>query len=227
MSAAKGKKAEDTVTRNIVIGTIVFVLIAVGGLIAYEKNQESAVSQAIPSQVSADNGYAISFNTELTGVPVVDIYEDFQCPVCMQFEAVNMKYIDSLVTEKKATVRYHILSFIGDESVLAANASACANDEDKFLAFHNSLYANQPAAENSGEWSNERLIAIAKVAGISGKKFESCVNDGTYAGWVAKVAEAGSKSGVNSTPTVFVNGKEIDRNKDYFSAVNFKAAIEG
>jgi protein-disulfide isomerase len=227
MSAAKGKKAEDTVTRNIVIGTIVFVLIAVGGLIAYEKNQKGAVSQAIPSQVSADNGYAISFNTELTGVPVVDIYEDFQCPVCMQFEAVNMDYIDSLVTEKKATVRYHILSFIGEESVLAANASACANDEDKFLAFHNSLYANQPAAENSGEWSNERLIAIAKVAGISGKKFESCVNDGTYAGWVAKVAEAGSKSGVNSTPTVFVNGKEIDRNKDYFSAVNFKAAIEG
>lgn len=227
MSASKGKKAEDTVTRNIVIGTIVFVLIAVGGLIAYEKNQKGAVSQAIPSQVSADNGYAISFNTELTGVPVVDIYEDFQCPVCMQFEAVNMDYIDSLVTEKKATVRYHILSFIGDESVLAANASACANDEDKFLAFHNSLYANQPATENSGEWSNERLIAIAKVAGISGKKFESCVNDGTYAGWVAKVAEAGSKSGVNSTPTVFVNGKEIDRNKDYFSAVNFKAAIEG
>lgn len=227
MSAAKGKKAEDTVTRNIVIGTIVFVLVAVGGLIAYEKNQKGAVSQAIPSQVSADNGYAISFNTELTGVPVVDIYEDFQCPVCMQFEAVNMDYIDSLVTEKKATVRYHILSFIGDESVLAANASACANDEDKFLAFHNSLYANQPASENSGEWSNERLIAIAKVAGISGKKFESCVNDGTYAGWVAKVAEAGSKSGVNSTPTVFVNGKEIDRNKDYFSAVNFKAAIEG
>ena len=227
MSAAKGKKSEDNVTRNIVIGTIVFVLIAVGGLVAYEKKQSGAVSQAIPSQVSAENGYAITFNTELTGVPVVDIYEDFQCPVCMQFEAVNMKYMTSLVTEKKATVRYHILSFIGDESRFAANASACANDENKFLAFHNALYANQPASENSGEWSNARLIAIAKAAGISGKKFESCVNDGTYVGWVAKVAEAGAKSGVNSTPTVFVNGKEIDRNKDYFSAVNFKAAIEG
>lgn len=226
MSAAKGKKAEDTVTRNIVIGTIVAVLVIAGGFI-YMDNRADQLPSAIPSQVSAENGYAISFNTELTGVPVVDIYEDFQCPVCMQFEAVNMKYIDSLVTEKKATVRYHILSFIGEESVLAANASACANDENKFLAFHNSLYVNQPAAENSGEWSNDRLIAIAKAAGISGKKFESCVNDGRYAGWVAKVAEAGSKSGVNSTPTVFVNGKEIDRNKDYFSAVNFKAAIEG
>ncbi len=227
MAAPKGKKSEDTVTRNIVIGTIVFVLVAVSGFIYFEKNQESAISQAIPSAVSEESGYAISFNTELTGVPVVDIYEDFQCPVCMQFEAVNMKYLESLVTEKKATVRYHILSFLGDESKRAANASACANEEDKFLAFHSAMYANQPAAENSGEWSNDRLIAIGKAAGISSKTFESCVNEGTYAGWVQKVAEAAAKSGVNSTPTVFVDGKEIDRNKDYFSATNFKAAIEG
>jgi protein-disulfide isomerase len=52
------------------------------------------------------------------------------------------------------------------------------------------------------------------------------VNDSKYEGWVAKVAEAGSKAGVNSTPTVFVNGKEIDRNTEYFSAEKFKAAVE-
>lgn len=226
MAAAKGKKSEDTVTRNIVIGTIVAVIVIAGGFIWMDNRSES-LPAAIPSAVSEESGYAISFNTELTGVPVVDIYEDFQCPVCMQFEAVNMKYLESLVTEKKATVRYHILSFLGDESKRAANASACANEEDKFLAFHSSMYANQPAAENSGEWSNERLIAIGKAAGITGKSFESCVNEGTYAGWVGKVAEAAAKSGVNSTPTVFVDGKEINRESDYFSAPNFKAAIEG
>jgi protein-disulfide isomerase len=47
-----------------------------------------------------------------------------------------------------------------------------------------------------------------------------------YEGWVAKVAEAGTKAGVNSTPTVFVNGKEIDRNSEYFNASKFKAAVE-
>ena len=226
MAAPKGKKSEDTVTRNIVIGTIVSVIVIAGGFI-WMDNRSDSLPSAIPSAVSEESGYAISFNTELTGVPVVDIYEDFQCPVCMQFEAVNMNYLQSLVTEKKATVRYHILSFLGDESKRAANASACANEEDKFLAFHSAMYANQPAAENSGEWSNERLIAIGKAAGISSKTFESCVNEGTYAGWVQKVAEAAAKSGVNSTPTVIVDGKEIDREKDYFSAPNFKAAIEG
>jgi protein-disulfide isomerase len=52
------------------------------------------------------------------------------------------------------------------------------------------------------------------------------VKDMKYEGWVSKVAEAASKSGVNSTPTVFVNGKELDRNTEYFSADKFKAAIE-
>jgi len=184
-------------------------------------------STAIPAAVSAEKGYAISFNTELTGVPVLDIYEDFQCPICQQFEGVNYKYVQSLVVDKKATVHYHVLSFIGDESVRAANASACANDEGKFIEFHNDLYANQPKTENSKEWSDSRLIEIGKLAGITGTTFESCVKDQKYITWVEKVAAAGAKSGVNSTPTVFVNGKEINRNTDYFDGAKFKAAVEG
>ena len=138
-----------------------------------------------------------------------------------------MKYIESLITEKKATVHYHILSFLGDESVRAANASACAADEGKFMQFHNGLYANQPQAENSGEWSDERLIAIGATAGIASDAFEKCVKNKGYEGWVSKSAEAAAKANINSTPTVFVNGKEIDRQTQYMSAANFKAAVEG
>jgi protein-disulfide isomerase len=88
------------------------------------------------------------------------------------------------------------------------------------------MYANLPANENSGEWTNDRIVEIAAAAGIKSSTFESCVKDMKYQGWVGKVAEAGSKSGVGSTPTVFVNGKEIDRNSEYFDTVKFKAAVE-
>jgi protein-disulfide isomerase len=189
-------------------------------------SKNRSISQEIPATVSADNGYAISFNTEDKTLPIVDIYEDFQCPICQQFEGLNGEYINSLITEKKAAIRFNILSFLGTESVLAANAAACSNDEDKFLDFHLGLYANQPGAENSGEWSAERLIAIGEASGITSSSFKSCVNDLKYEGWVAKVAEAASSAGVNSTPTVFVNGKEIDRNSEYFNADKFKAAVE-
>lgn len=221
-SAANGGK--DNFTRYLVIGVVVLVIGIMIVPTVISKNKK--VSEAIPSTVSADNGYAIEFNKELTNLPVVDIYEDFQCPICQQFEALHGKYINSLVAEKKAIVRFHMLSFLGAESVRAANGAACANDEGKFLDYHLGMYANLPAAENSGEWTNERIIDIAAASGIKSSSFESCVNDMKYEGWVNKVAEAGSRSGVNSTPTVFVNGKEIDRNSEYFNADKFKAVVE-
>jgi protein-disulfide isomerase len=221
-NAPKGGK--DNFTRYLVIGVVVAVVAIMVVPTVISKNR--TVSQVIPATVSEDNGYAISFNTEDETLPVVDIYEDFQCPICQQFEGLNGEYINSLITEKKAAVRFNILSFLGTESVLAANAAACSNDEDKFLDFHLGLYANQPGAENSGEWSAERLIAIGAASGLTSDSFKSCVKELKYEGWVAKVAEAGSKAGVNSTPTVFVNGKEIDRNSEYFNADKFKAAVE-
>lgn len=224
MSKKNAPQGKDNFTRYLVIGVVVAVL----GIMVVPTvlSKTKSVSQAIPATVSAADGYAISFNSELKDLPVVDIYEDFQCPICQQFEALNGKYINSLVAEKKAIVKFHPLSFIGPESVRAANAAACANDEGKYLDFHLGLYANQASSENSGAWTNDRLIAIAGASGIKSAAFNSCVKDGKYEGWVGKVAEAGSKAGVNSTPTIFVNGKEIDRNTEYFSADKFKAAVE-
>jgi protein-disulfide isomerase len=224
MSSKNAKPGKDNFTRYLVIGVVVAVVAIMVVPTVISKNK--SVSQEIPATVSADSGYAISFNEEIKGLPVVDIYEDFQCPICQQFEGLNGQYINSLITDKKAIVKFHPLSFIGPESVRAANAAACANDENKFVDFHLGLYANQPSAENSGAWSNDRIIAIADTVGIKSDAFNSCVKSMKYEGWVNKVAAAGSKAGVNSTPTVFVNGKELDRNTEYFSADKFKAAVE-
>ena len=224
MSEKNNKPGKDNFTRYLVIGMVVAVLGIMVVPTVLSKNK--SVSQEIPSSVSATDGYAIGFNTENKDLPIVEIYEDFQCPICQQFEGLNGQYINSLISEKKAAVKFHLLSFIGPESVRAANAAACSNDEDKFVDFHLSLYANQPGSENSGTWTTDRLIAIGESVGITSESFKSCVKNLKYEGWVSKVAEAGSKSGVNSTPTVFVNGKEIDRNSEYFSANKFKAAVE-
>jgi protein-disulfide isomerase len=188
-------------------------------------SKKTDTSAKIPAAVSADRGYGIVFNGELTGVPVLDIYEDFQCPVCAQFEKLQGDYIESLIAEKKATVVYHTLSFLGPESVNAANAAACSADQGKFLQYHRALYANQPQ-ENTGVWSTDVLGILGQAAGITSKEFTSCVNDMSYQGWVNNVAAAGAKANVNSTPTVFINGKEIDRQSEYFDAAKFKAAVE-
>ena len=219
----KQQPGKDNFTRNLVIGVVVGVVLIM--LVPTLLSKQTDSSAKTPASVSADRGYGIVFNDELKGVPVIDIYEDFQCPVCGQFEAAQGDYLESLIAEKKATVVYHTLSFLGPESIAAANAAACAADEGKFLDFHKLLYVNQPK-ENSGAWSNANLAEFGKSVGITSDKFATCVNKGKFADWVGNVATEGAKKNVNSTPTVFINGKELNRGNDYYDRNLFKAAVE-
>jgi protein-disulfide isomerase len=221
--STKPKPGKDNFTRNLVIGVVVGVILIM--LVPTLISKQTDTSAKIPASVSAERGYGVVFNGELTGVPVIDVYEDFQCPVCAQFEAAQGDYLESLIEEKKATVVFHTLSFIGSESVLAANAAACSADEDKFLALHKMLYQTQPK-ENSGAWTNESLVSAGNSVGISSESFEKCVNTGEYAGWVNNVAAAAAQEDVNSTPTVFINGKELKRGNEYYDRALFKAAVE-
>jgi protein-disulfide isomerase len=221
---ATSSSGGDKVTRNLVIGMVALVVV-VGASFSYFGSKGSTTA-AIPASVSKTDGYGIVFNADVPNVPTIDIYEDFQCPVCARFSAINGITIEKAIEEKKAKVVYHTLSFLGTESVLAANAGACAADEDKFLAFHKAFYTNQPA-ENAGAINATFLKALGASIGITSDKFATCVDNGGYSDWVKNVAEAGSKANVNSTPTVFVNGKEIDRNTEYFNVEAFANAIKG
>ena len=215
----------DKITRNIVIGMVVLV-ISVG--IAFSMlGNKSIGGAAIPSSVSKSDGYGLVFNGNLTGKPVVDLWEDFQCPICARFETTNGAYMQTLISEKRAKVVFHLLSFIGPESVLAANAGACAADESKFLQFHTYLYGHQSTTENSGLWSNDGLIKAGTAVGLTSSTFKSCITSAKYGSWVTNVANDGSNKKIDSTPTVFVNGKAIDRNTQYFDPLAFSGAVEG
>jgi hypothetical protein len=188
-------------------------------------SKQTDTTAAIPASVSAEDGYGIVFNKELTDAPFIEIYEDFQCPACARFESISGEYIEELITTKKAKVAFHTLSFLGGESQIAANAAACSADEGKFLQLHKTLFANQPS-ENSGAWTSSYFSTLGLGLGISSPEYDKCVSGNKYLGWVKNVAEEGAKRNINSTPTVLINGKEIDRNKAYASLAEFMLAIE-
>ena len=197
------QKGGDKVTRNIVIGMVLVVVLA--GVGASLFSSHSANSAAKPVLASKADGYGITINP--TAKVKVDFWEDFQCPNCRNFEAVNNAYVDSLVRAGKIKAVYHPMSFIGPESILAANAAGCAADAGKFLEFHTALYANQSKTENSGLWNAQVLTVLGIGVGIKDKNFASCVKSSKYEGWVSTIETDATKQGVNSTPTVFVNGK--------------------
>jgi protein-disulfide isomerase len=224
MSKAKNPAGgKDNFTRNLVIAVVIGVVLIM--LVPTILSKQSNTTAAIPSTVSAEDGYGMVFNKDVADVPFIEIYEDFQCPACARFESISGEYIEELITTKKAKVAFHMLSFLGGESQLAANAAACSADQGKFLQLHKTLYANQPS-ENSGAWTSSYFSTLGLGLGISSADYDKCISSNKYMGWVKNVADEGAKRNINSTPTVFINGKEIDRDKAYASLAEFMLAIE-
>ncbi|MEJ0014769.1 MAG: thioredoxin domain-containing protein [Actinomycetota bacterium] len=212
------KKSRDNSTRYLVIGMIVFVVVAGIGATLAKNHSNSHV--ALPSLVSKTDGYGIAFNP--TAKVKVDMWEDFRCPNCRNFEAQNNTYVDNLVREGKINAVYHPMSFIAPDSILTAAAAACAGDQGKFLEMHTALYVNQPtdaqSAENSAYWTNAQLILLGNSIGITSKTFATCINSGKYINWTRNIeADAASKN-INATPTVVVNGKTLPLATDYDAA---------
>ena len=232
--AKQAAKTADNTTRWIVIAMVALVVVTgvVFSLFGQSDKTTASLSgldgiklkPAVTSTIDTANGSAISF--ENGAATTIDVWEDSQCPVCKMFADANGQYLDSLIREKKANVRYHVLSFLGDESVRAANASFCAADEGQYLDFHKAIYAVQSAVENSGFWSNETLVEMGKKIGITSTKFEDCVTKGSKVDLVQANSESMSKFGVQVTPTVFINGKKWERTQNAFVLDEFKAAVE-
>jgi len=218
----------DKGTRNLVIVMISFIVVV--GVVFSLISSRSNSTAAIPATVSEAEGYGIVLNPEST--PKIDVYVDYQCPACRVFEIINGGYLNEVIAQKKAKVVFHPMTFIGPESVLAANSAACAADENKFVDMNLALFQNQSESENSGKWSSEYLVELGKSIGITSGTFETCVNDGKYIKWTSNVAAASAKADVNGTPTIFVSGKELYRKKsqsdprdEYGDPTQFRSAL--
>ena len=211
----------DKGTRNLVIAMVAFI-VAVGIIFSFISNRASS-NFAIPAAVSEADGYGIVLNP--TATPTIDIWVDYQCPACRSFEVLNGGYINEIIAQKKAKVVFHPLTFIGAESIIAANAAACAADENKFVDMNLALFQNQASSENSGKWQGDAMLALGDSIGIKSDSFKECVREGNYVKWTRNVTDASASKNVNSTPTIRINGKDLDRNTEYGDPVKFKAAL--
>jgi len=146
----------------------------------------------------------------------IDVFEDFQCPACQRFtESIEPLVIQNLVATRKARYVFHNYPFLdgngagsSGESDQAANASMCANEQDKFWEMHSSLYANWNG-ENQGAFSTRRLQAMAESIGLGMDAFNSCFSAKKYEAEIQADFDLGEQMGVSGTPTVFVNGRRV------------------
>jgi protein-disulfide isomerase len=211
------KRRKDNLVRG-GLAALVIVLVAAVGLVFILTHKSTVVTgSAAPAGANATHGFA----TGSASKPVVDIYEDFQCPICKQYESNLGQHIEGLATSGKASVVYHMLTFLDrsdtgaadtlKSSTRAANAGACAQNQGKFLAFHDVVYANQPT-EGVG-YTDAQLIAFGQKAGVPDMAvFTTCVKNQTYLGFLSLVSSEADARQVSGTPTFFVDGKMLNFN---------------
>jgi protein-disulfide isomerase len=143
----------------------------------------------------------------------IDVYEDFLCPACKQFEQSAGPVLKQYVDSGRVKARYRVVAFLNRASstlysTRAANAAYCAADAGVFERFHDLLYANQPPEGGAG-LSDDQLIAFGRQAGGIGDAFAQCVHSRKYNDFVNDVTDTSSRNGISGTPTVLVNKTQV------------------
>src|ERR1700749_5083719 len=93
------------------------------------------------------------------------LFEDPQCPYCREFEEASGDLLRREVAAGAVAVDYRIRSFLGVESVRAANALAAAAGAGRFDELRRELFAEQPP-EHSGGFSTEVLVELGTRVGL-------------------------------------------------------------
>lgn len=191
----------------------VAVLIVAGGLLRSNDDVQTVSAAQRDGRVLGETSAPI----------IITAWEDFQCPVCKTANnAVLATLIEEYVDTGKAQLHYRYFSFLGDESVRAAEAAEAAAAQGKFWEYHDALFTYQ-GRENSGAFSDDRLTQLAQLVGLDVEAFKASLKSGEYKGVVKAELAEGKERGVSGTPTFFVNGERVE---DWRDIDGFKRLIE-
>lgn len=175
-------------------------------------------STSLLGEISLDK----STGEEKAPVVVVE-YGDFQCPACKYFFQTSVKQLkDEYVQSGKVRFVFRQFAFLGDESLWAAEASECANEQGRFWDYYDKLYQEQNG-ENVGIFSKDNLKKFAVDLKLDIAGFNQCLDAGRYTDKVKQETQEGQQAGVRGTPSVFVNGQYIEEGINY---PTLKAAVD-
>ncbi|MFL5762177.1 MAG: DsbA family protein [Thermomicrobiales bacterium] len=192
-------------------GVLLTVILAVAVVLVIR----SRSSDAVPAFELVHEAYAgIPISGRALGdsaapVTVVE-YGDYQCPGCGYFaRELEGQLVRDYVETGKVHFEFRDYAFIGNESKAAAEAAACAADQDVFWQFHATLYRSQ-MGENMGGFGQKRMKAMASGLGMDGDRFAKCVNQQSHADDVDRMRAEARTKGVTGTPSFVVNGVLIE-----------------
>lgn len=189
------KIALGGVITAIVIAIIVAVWVGNGG------NETSTPS--LPSVVGENEGRLLG---NADAALAIKDFSDFRCSHCRD-AALNLtpKIIENYINSgSSVSFEFAPVSVLGDESMLAAQASMCAEDQSQFWSYHDKLFEQQ----SSDRFDMATLQDYAAEVGLDEQTFRDCMLSGKYRLAIEKNNDAFRQAGAKGTPS-FLIGEEL------------------
>ena len=155
---------------------------------------------------------------------IVDERLDYQCPGCKQAADLWGDTFHQLAVQGDIVLRFRIRTFLdpglhNDSSTRAAVAATCADVVGRFIDYHETIFANQPASEGVGYTDQQLRVDFAAQAGINGSDlttFQHCYDTRQTLAYVQAMEQANDSGG---TPALFANSKTLPT-KDLYTNAN-------
>lgn len=131
-------------------------------------------------------------------------FGDYQCPKCKDwFQNVKSTIESDYINTGTAKLYFIDSAWLGSDSLSAAQAAYCADDQAKFKDYHSMLYNNQAGIQD-GWASVESLKQFAIDLELDSEQFNECLDSEKYLDRVSHNTAVGNTHGVDGTPYFFI-----------------------
>jgi protein-disulfide isomerase len=135
-------------------------------------------------------------------------FGDYQCFYCNNFfHNTESDIVTNYIDTGKVKMYFKDFTIIGQDSITAANAAHCAQEQGKFWEYHDTLYGNW-SGENTGWASAANLEQFAKQIGLNQDQFNQCMIQEKYIPIIRSSVSDADNLGLTGTPDFFIIGPD-------------------
>ncbi|GAA2444219.1 DsbA family protein [Streptomyces macrosporus] len=227
---------KEKLRRQLIVGASVVGILAIAGGIGFavanmesesgsEKSWSAAADKKLvkPANTTGENGTGVVIGGEKAKT-TIDVYEDMRCPACANFEQQLGEPLKQGAKDDKYKLRIHLGAIIdgnmggnGSKNAISALGAALDVSTEAFTEYHSLLYSaeHHPAESEDKFADNDYLLKVAEDVDAlkDNQEFEQAVEKGTYDKWALEMIDSFNDAGIQGTPTVRVNGKDVEIGK--------------
>ncbi len=187
-------------------GFMVVIALVVLGMIKLAQNEGVQKASSLTVPVSAADWQTGPKDSKATLVE----YSDFQCPACGAYHPIIKQLIKELGDKMLFVYRYFPLRQIHKNAEISARAGEAAGKQGKFWEMHDMLFENQNKwADLSDSAVRDVFTQYATALKLNLDQFKKDLDSNATLDKINADYSGGTQSGVDSTPTFFLNGEKI------------------